>query len=481
MRVCSFFVLVFGLTVGALAADRPDSTSVIDTDRAWNRVAAAREAAGRDHHGQAARTYLDALAHDARLVPTVAAELAYQKLWREDAQKAIFYFRRYLARHPEDSSRDVRKGLALAYSWSGRQGEAVDLYARLAADDPTDAGAQLGLGRSLIWDNRLHDGGRILRDLETAGPGEGAGREASRLMLKVLDEYDPHLDMRWNATWDSDDLTIHRAAVRGRTNVGNVLVEAGAGTAWYSQPGRPDVSAPQVRLGVIAPLARNWTLHAYGWLDHFTSDAPLTGAEDVDWTSPGADAWLTWLATSRLRLDLGAGSLPVETYTAIARELHQEPVSLSAEWRPGGAWTLAASARRADFSDGNVRRQGSAQLFWRGEGKWETKAGPSFSYMDHDLAYPGGYWSPAWVRNAGLQLAVGRRWQRLTARLAGSVGLEKELGADAVTVGGVSGHVGWRVSSGWLLAFDAGHSRSRFSAASGYNRTSAGLSVRALF
>ena len=116
----------------------------------------AREAASRDRHHEAVADYLEALANDATLVPTVAQEIAYQKLWREDAEKSIFYFRRYLARHPGQNDRNVRKGLALAYSWSGRQTEAIDLYRELVREDPSDGGARIGLGRSLIWDNRLH-------------------------------------------------------------------------------------------------------------------------------------------------------------------------------------------------------------------------------------------------------------------------------------------------------------------------------------
>ena len=71
-------------------------------------------------------------------------------MWREDAEKSIFYFRRYLARHPGQENRDVRKGLALAYSWSGRQKEAIALYRELVAEDPSDGGARIGLARSLI-------------------------------------------------------------------------------------------------------------------------------------------------------------------------------------------------------------------------------------------------------------------------------------------------------------------------------------------
>ena len=200
IRTLALLILLLAATTQAAAP--PDTVRVIDPETARLRVTEAREAAAADRHEEAARTYLDALAHDARLVPTVADELAYQKLWREDAEKAIFYFRRYLARHPGQGNREARSGLALAYSWSGRQSEAIALYRELVAEDPTDAGPRLGLGRSLIWDNRLHEGARTLYALEADELADRGGRRgATHFLLRTLDEYDPTLDGRWTGIW----------------------------------------------------------------------------------------------------------------------------------------------------------------------------------------------------------------------------------------------------------------------------------------
>ncbi len=487
-------LLLAGLLLAAVpsVAAPPDSTDVpavaapagtIDRARAWELVDAARDAAGRDRHEQAAHRFIDALDHDARLAATVVDELAYQKLWREDAEKAIFYFRRYLARHPDRDNRDARKGLALALSWSGRQGEAAALYRELVAADPTDGAARLGLGRALVWDNRLHAGYRVLRDLEDDPAVEaGARRGARQFLLTVLDGYDPHADLRWQSSWDSDDLDIHRLGATGRTNLGSVLLAVGARQSWYRQPGQPDATAQRLRLGAVAPLAHDWTVHAHGWIDRFGSDGPVTfSGRELDWTHAGGDAWLTWIATPRLRIDLGAASLPVETYQALSEELHHELLNLSAAWRPGRAWTLTATGQLADYSDGNARRRGTAALHWRREGTWELRLGPVVSSMDYDDPYPGGYWAPDWVRNGSLQALVRGRFDQLVIQVDGSLGLEKEPGAESLTVGGAAGHLGWRLAPGWLLQADVSHSRSRFSTASGYRRTAAGLALRALF
>jgi hypothetical protein len=472
-------------TVGTVAAaDLPPlrGAGAIDTEAALAAVARAREAASRDEHAPSARAFIDGLNHDGRLVGDVADELAFQKLWNEEQDKAVFYFRRYLARHGGAAGRDVRLGLALAYSWSGRQGDAAAVYRGLLAENPDDEEARLGLGRALIWDNRLHEGYQVLLTAERRRPASGPQRSASAFLLTVLDEYDPHAEIAWSVTRDSDELTVRRLGAVVRTNVRNILVEAGGGVARLTQDGRPDITVPRMRAGVIAPLAPHWTLHAYGWLDRYRSDGPLTaGGGELDRARLGADAWLTWLPAPRMRLDLGAGSHPVETYDAIDRDVHYEPVSLSADWRWARRWTLSGSGEVASYSDGNRRSRASMRLSWRRDGAWTLTAGPVAYYMDYTTPYPGGYWAPDWVRNASLAAAVKRHWGRVAVRLDGSWGLEMEQGAEAISVGGAAGHVGWRVATGWLLAADISHSRSRLASDSGYNRTALGVRVRALF
>lgn len=461
----------------------PDS-SIIDPVRAWERVAVARDLAARDRHHDAVTAYLEALAHDASLVRFVAQEIAYQKLWREDAEKAIFYFRRYLARHPDQENRAVRKGLALATSWSGRQPEAVAMYRRLVAEDPADGEARVGLGRSLIWDNRLHEGYGVLRGVETGfGPGAAAGREAGDLLLTVLDGYTPHLDLKLSASWDSDDLDIYRVSAHGAVTVGgNKLLQIMPSVASYRQPGQPSITAPRLGAGLVAALARNWAIHAYGWYDRFRSSEPLfAGTEQLDWNRVGGDAWLTWLPVPRLRLDLGGASQAVETFYALDRHIHYEQASLSADWRPARHWNAALSGSTAGYSDGNSRLRGQASLKWRREGRWEMSAGPVLTYMDFADPYPGGYWAPDWVRNGSLEATVSTRTRATTWRLGVGYGLEQETGADRQAVGSVSGRAGWRCAPGWLVAAEGGWSKSSFASASGYNRAWAGLSARALF
>ena len=487
-----WLLIMLPTSVGAEEAAPADTTvaneGVIDTAQAWEKVSAAREAAGQDKHHEAVADYLEALAHDARLVPMVAQEIAYQKLWREDAVKSIFYFRRYLARHPDQENRDVRKGLAMAYSWSGHQPEAVALYRELVAEDPTDGSARVGLGRSLLWNNELNSGWTELRGVENdftadTAADTAAGRESRDFQLVVLDGYSPPLELRTEASWDSDDLDILRFTGTGSfTVMGNKLLQVMPSWGRYKQPGHADINNLKLGAGFHAALAHNWALHAYGWLNQFSSSAPLFGSpEDLDWTTPGGDFWVTWIANPRLRMDFGGTSAPVETFFALNNHIHYEQANASADIRLGRHVSGSIAGNFADYSDGNSKKKGAARLTWKREGKWEIHAGPVFTYMDFATAYPGGYWAPGWVRNGSLEATLKTRSANWTWRLNGALGLEKEVGGDAVTVGGASMRAGWRFDQDWLLALEGGHTRSSFGAASGFNRTFVNLSARAFF
>ena len=466
----------------AAMADTADG--VIDTEQAWRKVTEARDAAGEDRHHEAVADYLEALANDARLVPMVAQEIAYQKLWREDAEKSIFYFRRYLARHPDEENRDVRKGLAMAYSWSGRQPEAVGLYRELVAEDPTDGAARLGLARSLLWDNRLREGWSVLRAVEDeSGPDEAAGREAGDFALVVLDSYSAPLAADLNASWDSDDLDIVRLGVTGSfTVLGNKLLQVTPSYGRYRQPGQAEIGNPALGFGFHAALAHNWALHAYGKVQHFGTGSPLyAGPENLDWTNLAGDFWLTWLPAPRWRIDFGGTSAPVETFFALDNHIHYEQTNASVDHRLGRHWSAGLSANLADYSDGNSRTRGAARITWKREGRWEIHAGPVLTWMDFEIPYPGGYWAPDEVVNGSLEATLKTRTRHWTWRLNGSVGVENETGADQVTVGGVSLRTGWRFAPDWLAAVEGGHSRSSFSSASGFNRTFLNLTVRRFF
>lgn len=432
----------------------------------------------------AATGLLTALLAGAAAADTVTPlrEQAFSALWAENTPLAIELFHAYLETPEAGSDREARRGLALACSWDGRQAEAVSLYGALLADDPADGEARVGLGRALLWDNRLHEGWRTLRQA-AADSDAAAVREARDIGLLALDEYTPPASATVGWTWDSDELRTTRLAVAGATHVGGgALLQVMPSRTWYRQPGQPDADALRLGAGIVTGLGPRWSLHAYGWLDRIRSDADLpdTGAP-LHWDQAGGDAWVTWLPAPRWRLDLGAGSQAVETYLALGRQLERRQASLSVEHRPAGHWLLGASGVSGAYTDGNRSDRVTARAAWRHDGRWRWQAGPVVNWLDFRNPYPGGYWAPAEMRSLGLEASLYTRGQGITWRLSGSLAREKETGAAAITVGGISGRLGWRFAPDWLVALEAGHSQGSFSTASGYRRNAASVEIRAFF
>ena len=459
--------------------------SVVDSLAAAELVVQARELAAADRHHAAVETYLAALALDIRLIETIAQGIAYQRLWREDAERAIFYFRRHLIRNPAGVNREVRKGLALALSWSGRQKEATVLYRNLVAEDPGDGSARIGLGRTMIWDNKLRKGFKTVHEVEKTFPeASEPGRESSRFLLKVLDEYSVPWKFRTDWSRDSDDLEILRLTAAGALELEpSLLLLVIPSWAHYEQGDNPSITDWRLGGGLLTPLAHNWALHVYGWLDLFRSSEPLFNeGNETSWNQPGTDFWFTWLPAAKWRIDFGGSVIPIETVPSLGLEITSRTASASADWRFKRHWSLGFSGQASGYSDDNERLYGTARLGWKSEGRVEVLVAPVFTYLDFKDHYPGhGYWSPSWMRNGSLEAIVKTRWDSWTLYLSGKIGREKEVGANAMTVGGAAGRVGWRVTRNSLLALEGGYSKSSLASPGGFSRHFFNLSWRSFF
>ncbi len=456
-----------------------------DSLAAANLVTRAREHAAADRHQAAVRDYLAALDLDIRLVETIAEGIAYQRLWREDAERAIFYFRRHMIRNPDADNREVRQGLALALSWSGRQREAIALYRQLLTENPTDGAPRIGLGRSLIWNNNLRSGFDTVREVEISFPASmEEGRESARFLLQVLDDATPPWEFRADWSHDSDELDIWRLTVAGAAELKPSLLLLFI-PAWthYRQPAFAEIEAWRLGAALITPLAHNWALHAYGWYELFRSRENIFGEGSRNsWHQPGTDIWFTWLPTPRLRTDFGGNVLPIETVPSLTREITASTANASLDWRFRHQWSLGVAGQASRYSDQNERLYGTARLQWHREGRVEVAVAPVFTYLDFKEPYPGnGYWSPSWMRNASLEAVLQSRWDRWTLRAEGRLGREKELGSESITVGGLTLRLGWRFSPRALLAVAGGYSESRLASPSGYRRHYLSLALRAFF
>ncbi len=137
-----------GLAACALAATATAQEPAAADSARWL-AASAREAAGRDDHAAALRDAAAAIALDPALERELDLLVAHQLTWSDRPAEAIPWFRRRLARVPDDT--EARIGLARAISWTGDLDAARAEYAALLADDPDNLEAALGVARMHAW------------------------------------------------------------------------------------------------------------------------------------------------------------------------------------------------------------------------------------------------------------------------------------------------------------------------------------------
>ncbi|HLL47210.1 MAG TPA: tetratricopeptide repeat protein, partial [Longimicrobiaceae bacterium] len=146
-------------------------------------VAAGWEAARSDHHAEAAAHFRRAIEREPARRRELLPELAVRMTFSGEAEAAVPLYREAIGWDlpPEEALR-MRRHLALSLSWSRRFDEALAEYGALAAADPGDVEARLGLARVLSWTGRLGPAEREYRAVLALDPAQ---REARRGVAQV--------------------------------------------------------------------------------------------------------------------------------------------------------------------------------------------------------------------------------------------------------------------------------------------------------
>ncbi len=472
-------------------------------------LAQAREYAAADHHPEAIQAYLKAFELDPSLVPLYADELGHQYNWNDEPQKAIPWFERRLETEPgevdarigyaralnwTDQNRrawqeyrrilvghpgllEARLGEARSLSWMGRNRQAARNFQRILDDHPESTEARLGLAQSWAWADELHLALAALAPLR-------ANPDAEALRQRILSSEHPELVARSRVTKDSDELKIlsNELAYESSTpRWQDLRIAARQGRFW--QDGQPDIDHLGLVLGGGARPSPATQIHAYLSALKFSSDAPVVnGAPDkVDYFLLAWDAWFTWWAETRWRVDLSTNRNFVDTPRALSEEIAVTSFAASADWNLRTNLVWSALLQYSDYSDGNGRSYLSSGLAFSRGRSWRLTLNPSLTAFRFSHLSDRGYWNPSDFFNA-----------RASARLEGeidprlSMGLEAGLGhewADEEDYGVFSGSadLSWRIASRWRLELSAGSSDSKLSSAGGYTRKFAALALHTKF
>jgi tetratricopeptide (TPR) repeat protein len=175
-------------------------------------VAAGWEAARSDRHAEAAAHFRRAIEREPARRRELLPEMAVRMTFSGEAEAAVPLYREALGWDlpPEEALR-MRRHLALSLSWSRRFDEALAEYGALAAADPGDVEARLGLARVLSWTGRLGPAEREYRAVLALDPAQrearrgvaqvrgwsGRPREARKLIEAYLREHPDDVEARY--------------------------------------------------------------------------------------------------------------------------------------------------------------------------------------------------------------------------------------------------------------------------------------------
>jgi hypothetical protein len=335
----------------------------------------------------------------------------------------------------------------------------------------------LGLAQSWAWADELH------LALSALAPLRG-DPDAEALRQRILSSQHPELVASSRITKDSDELKIlsNELAYESSTpRWQDLRLAVQQGRFW--QDGQPDIAQWGLLAGGGTRPSPATQLHAYLSVLNFSSDSAVVNGPPgkLDYTLLAWDAWFTWWANYRWRVDLSTGRNYIDTPRALSEEIAVTSFAASTDWnlRPNLVWS--ALLRYSDYSDGNSRSYLSSGVAYSRGRAWRLTLNPSLTAFSFSKLSDRGYWNPSDFFNA-----------RASARLEGeidprlSVGLQAGLGhewadEDDYGVFSASADLAWRIAPRWRLDFTAGSSDSKLSSAGGYTRKFAALALHYKF
>jgi thioredoxin-like negative regulator of GroEL len=515
--VLQFAVVVLLLLSGAAAA----SAQVADDRSAAELVSAARAAAQADRNQEAAELFAAALARDPALRGTILREYADQLTWSGRARQAIPLYEEVIARQPGSAeAQQARVGLALAYSWTDRHGQAIREYRAVLATDPANQDARLGIIRSTGWRDRFREQQRLAEHFLGEHPGNpaaqlllargawGAGRpdraeatvlallreepgheEAEALLADIRLAQRPRVRVDGTGSRQVDGLAIASLATSfTRPLAGG---RSAAGVSLHTVSYRPDATAQHAVAGglegvnVVRPTLHG--RHRLGdWTElnaHVATDiVRFNGGAEESWTTPTLSAWLTMWPGDLWRLDLSANRRTLDNVRSLAARVAEATAGASADFNPSELTRLTGRASASSYTDGNARWKAEAEFMQRVLQQPRLQLGARGNVFRFREVLSNGYFNPDRYRSlSALTHAWGRLGEATYWDLDGSYGWEWVEPGESKPLWSGAGRLVWVASERVEVEVRLNHFSSLLASSSGFERTTVGLGVQVLW
>ena len=383
-----------------------------------------------------------------------------------DHAEAVRLYDALVAAHPGRAD-DVALDRAEALNGGGRHREAARLY-RVAwdEDDPArNLEAARGLAFAEFWGGRNDLARQSLRNV---APGDDAELEVLRQRLD--EERRPSLIVRYGSSHDSDDLDVRTGEFTYREPVG----ERDAFDFTFRLDRVEDNAGAYDLKRMMWGHERVWS---HAWQTHAYAGVVVEGAPNQPFLF---DTWVTCRPLDALRFDLGLAREQVLTRDALDLEITYFTPAASVEWQMTRRWRTRLAHRQNLYSDDNRTWLTQGALLYRllARRSLRLDAGADASHLASELDLANGYYDPAsYVEAGGVSELTWEPRARWEIGVAGRLGRQKESGSAAENYYGVGGRAEIPLARRLRLGLEAGSSNSSLSSASGYRRTSWGVSL----
>jgi len=364
---------------------------------------------------------------------------------------------------------DARIGAAQVANWRGDHRRAADMFQALVNDGVNNTDVWNGLAYARYWSGRSDLATDPMKHSLALDPQD---HTATDLSNQLRWETGPWVSADYRGSDDSDELHVGEA----RLEVHQPLSPQDVVTAFWK---RQETNGPPRDFnmaGVGGGYSRLWST---SWSSDVSVEYQYEGAlEDAHLLG---EANTTYRPSDTMRIDAGVAREQVMAGNALDLDILDWIGTVGADWRPMERWLFTGALRRHWYSDDNTAWRSTAvgQYNWMQGPRFESALNARFEHLTAADNPGHGYYAPDSYFECTPGILATYTWPSRWS-VGGEVraGFQKENGASAEFLGGLSVRAEAPVSRGIMVGVEGEVTDSNLATASGYSRNSWGIFVR---
>lgn len=434
-----------------------------DRVRLLRSLALALSWSGRHHDAVAA--YTQVLAANARDVDALVNRAKVQ-VWRQNYRSAQRDLEQALAIEPANA--EAIRSLAESQSYSGRQREALTTLARLPADHRSAESLRL-LARTQYWSGRPGAARESLAQVMAVEPDD---RAAAALGDEVELSLRPQFEATVRHSDQSNDTSFTQASAWQTVYPSEALTLSLGYDGFFFRSddgGTLDVHRPAVTLGYRPALDLQ-----------LNAQLGLTVEEELAKTDifPTYNLWASYLPSDGLRIDAGINRSTLDNLRSGFLDIRTNTYSLSADVGTDLGWKAIVRGTFTNFSDGNERIWGQAEIRRRVSWSPNVFLGARYTRFSFAEILDNGYFNPDSLQAIEATAQVWGRTGAFYYDVRGAVGREDTRPGDPRFVYSGEARLSYLVNARHQLELFVNSFSSRAGAPGGFSRTTTGLAWR---